>query len=88
MTVGVGIPDSILQEMIASLTITNKTLVSEYLKLIEQDISATKAAIDFHKGVGMFQENCARWAIHLEVYERLHGILIQLIAKNTRRSRS
>jgi len=81
MAVGIGIPDPILQEMIANMTITDDTLVLEFLMLIDKEIEATKAAIDFHKGLGMFRDNCSRWGIHLEVYERLQNILIQLMNK-------
>lgn len=88
MTVGVGIPESLLYEMISELKITNATVVPLFADLIAKEIAATKHAIDSYKGTGIYQDQCVRWAIHLEAYERVQDILNRLVARNVRKKRN
>lgn len=83
MTVGVGIPESLLEEQLAGLTVTGKNLLSTLAALLDQDIAATESHIDANRGVSIYQDNCTRWMHHLEAYNRVRNIMQLLIRKES-----
>ena len=47
------------------------------LHWLEQEMSTLSANIYRHRGVGPYLENCDRWALYLEAYQKLYAVLTE-----------
>ncbi len=72
----VGMPDSILKELIDSLA--DQSVMDAFMEILKTEIDVTQQAIALCRGVGIYQNDCKQWSIHLEVYTRMSDILSQL----------
>jgi len=54
------------------------------LNLLEEEISFLQNAIDRHKGVGCFYDNCRKWQLWLDAYQELHCKIIRRLAQEGR----
>ena len=59
--------------------VSREFAVDDIMHLLDAEIDELKATINRHKGVGCYQDNCRRWSLYLEAYEKLHArILAQM----------